>query len=230
MKTLFFLSLVLTFATYQVYSKDCHMRELDLCASTLLLFNQDDGIAQTEADLDKQCTYIREVYQCLKNYTIDCMTPIQRELVGLFSEGSEKLLKEYCTVGTSIRDEYLKNAPCLNSASGENVECLRDLQVALEVIATAKFQNRIPIACCAYRRYETCFRERLEKKCGKSAVEFIQELLRMAVSRVPEIICTGYGRNSTECTTLLPRSRSTPKGSQSKSALSRLLSTYIATI
>ncbi|XP_013784117.1 uncharacterized protein LOC106468246 [Limulus polyphemus] len=230
MKTLFSLSLVLTFAAYQVYCKDCHMRELDLCASTLLLFNQDDGIAQTEADLNKQCTYIREVYQCLKNYTINCMTQVQRELVGFFSEGSEKLMNDYCTPGSSIRNDYLKNAPCLNSANDENIKCLRDLQVALEVVGDAKFENRIPIACCAYRRYEACFQERLEKKCGKNAVEFIQELLRIAISRVPEIICTGYGRNNSECTTLLPSSGSSPKGSQSNSALSRLLSTYLATI
>lgn len=31
------------------------------------------------------------------------MTPLQRELLGFVSEGSEKLLSEYCTPGTDLR-------------------------------------------------------------------------------------------------------------------------------
>ena len=78
-----------------------------------------------------------------------------------------------------------------------------------------------------YQRYMTCARNTEEKKCGKAAVDFMQLLLRNAVSRLPEIVCTGYGSENHECHTLLPPPGTPPQGSKSDSVLSRLFAAYL---
>ncbi|XP_013781228.1 uncharacterized protein LOC106465549 [Limulus polyphemus] len=223
-KILYVLGFLLTVATYQVYSQSCHMRELDVCAASLLV-NQEDNIAQTEAELDTQCATIRDVQHCIQNYTQNCMTAVQRELMGFFSEGSERLLEDYCTSGTDVRKRYLENSACLSEANKETRHCLTDLRNGLEVIGTSEFDKRVPTACCSYQRYMECVEKTVEDKCGADSVTFLQELLRTAVSRLPDIVCTGYSPESEECVKVLPEPGQEPSGSSS-SPLSRLFDAY----
>ena len=69
----------------------------------MLVFTQNpSGIALTDADLNKQCGYLHEADSCFKNYTRKCSTYMQRELITFLSEGSTRLLNEYCTEGTPV--------------------------------------------------------------------------------------------------------------------------------
>lgn len=149
------------------------------------------GIATTDNELTKQCGYLREADNCLRNFTRRCTTPLQRELINFISEGSTRLLHEYCTSGTQLRNHYLKLAPCLNRAKQNQRLCVKDLQAALEAIGNVEWDKRIPAGCCAYRRFQRCAENLVESKCGKDAVEFMNLLLRMALSRLPDIICQG---------------------------------------
>ncbi|XP_074603045.1 uncharacterized protein LOC141856590 [Brevipalpus obovatus] len=205
----------------------CHLRELDLCAATLLVFTQNpSGIATTDNELNKQCGYLREADSCLRNFTRKCTTPLQRELIGFVTEGSTRLLGEYCTIGTQLRQSYLKHAPCLNQAQKGQKTCVKDLQSALEIVTSVEWDKRIPAGCCSYRRFQVCTENLVETKCGKEAVEFMHILMRMALSRLPDIVCQGYGPQNQECKTLLPAPGTPPKGSRSSSVLSRLFSAY----
>jgi len=208
-------------------AQSCHLRELDLCAATLLVFTQNpSGIATSDNELNKQCGYLREADVCLRNFTRRCTTPLQRELINFVTEGSMRLLNEYCTPGTQLRQSYLKHAPCLNQAQKNQRTCVKDLQAALEVVTTVEWDKRIPAGCCAYRRFIACTENLVESKCGKEAVEFMNLLLRMALSRLPDIVCQGYGPENAECRQLLPAPGTNPKGARSNSVLSRLFSAY----
>lgn len=212
----------------QGYTQTCHLRELDLCAATLLVFTQNPsgGIGTNDAELNKQCGYLKEADSCLRNFTRKCTTPLQRELISFVTEGGNRLLTEYCTSGTQLRQSYLKHAPCLQQATKGQKTCVKDLQSALEIVTSVEWDRRIPAGCCAYRRFQGCTENLVETKCGKEAVEFINILLRMAASRLPDIICQGYGPQTTECTSLLPAPGTLPKGARSNSVLSRLFSAY----
>jgi len=208
-------------------AQSCHLRELDLCAATLLVFTQNpSGIATSDNELNKQCGYLREADVCLRNFTRRCTTPLQRELINFVTEGSMRLLNEYCTPGTQLRQSYLKHAPCLNQAQKNQRTCVKDLQAALEVVTTVEWDKRIPAGCCSYRRFIACTENLVESKCGKEAVEFMNLLLRMALSRLPDIVCQGYGPENAECRQLLPAPGTNPKGARSNSVLSRLFSAY----
>jgi len=150
---------------------------------------------------------------------------LQRELISFVTEGSLRLLSEYCTPGTQLRQSYLKHALCLNQATKGQKNCLQDLQAALEVVTSVEWDRRIPAGCCAYRRFQLCTENLVESKCGKEAVEFMNILLRMAVSKLPDIVCQGYGPKHPECRHLPPPG--TPfKETQNNSVLSRLFSAY----
>lgn len=97
---------------------------------------------------------MHEADGCLKNFTKKCSTPLQRELITFVSEGSSRLLNEYCTEGTAVRQNYLKHAQCLNQAQKGQRSCVKDLQAALETVTSVEWDKRIPAGCCAYRRFQ----------------------------------------------------------------------------
>uniref|UniRef100_T1K939 DUF19 domain-containing protein n=1 Tax=Tetranychus urticae TaxID=32264 RepID=T1K939_TETUR len=209
-------------------SQTCHLRELDLCAATLLVFTQNpSGIATNDVELDKQCGYLKEADMCLKNFTRKCATSLQRDLITFITEGSTRLLNEYCTSGSQLRQSYLKHSECLNQATQANRKtCIKDLQLALETVSQVDWDQRIPTGCCAYRRFQECTETQVEAKCGSEAVEFMDIILRMSLSRLPDIVCPSYNPKTDQCKALLPESGATPKGPKSNSVLSRLFSAY----
>lgn len=209
-----------------VSAQNCHLRELDLCSATLLLFNQNpSGVATTDNELDKQCGFLSEAQGCFNNFTTRCTTPLQRELLAFASEGSNELFREFCSRGSKIRSDYLKHAPCLGQTQPDQKRCLNDVQVGLEKISAAKFNERLPTACCTYVRYSSCTTAAVAKKCGREAVEFGQLLLKMAASNLPDTVCQSF-KNNPVCDTLLPPKGTRPTG-KSNSVLSRLFSAYL---
>lgn len=196
------------------------MRELDLCAATLVIFTQNpSGLAVTDHDLTKQCGYLREADTCMRNFMKRCTTPLQQQMMSFMGEGSMELLDEYCKPGTELRKAYLKHATCLNSAQKSHQKaCIKDLQVSLETL-TASFNSttenwgkRVSTGCCTYRRFEQCLGSQVEKKCGKEALNFINLVLKRAFSRMPDMLCRKYKSESTECKAILPAPGTMPKG------------------
>lgn len=239
--------------------QSCHLRELDLCAASMLVLTQaPSGLASNDAEINKQCQHLREADSCLRNYSRRCMTPMQRELMSLASNSTLGLMDEYCTRGSKLRQNYLKHATCFNQLQKkqEHKGCLRDLQASLELLGSAgsagplggsssssngkekdklkgdigpQFElngRRLELACCAYRRFESCLGGQLEKRCGKEALHFVQSTLRRASSRLPELVCRQLKPTGPECRELLPKPGTSPRGAKSNSIVSRLLSAY----
>uniref|UniRef100_A0A6G1SMA8 Uncharacterized protein n=1 Tax=Aceria tosichella TaxID=561515 RepID=A0A6G1SMA8_9ACAR len=234
----------------------CHLRELDLCAASMLVFTQNpNGLATSDTEINKQCIHLNEAGGCFKNFTRRCLTPIQREVVNFAANSSFQLLDEYCTKGSKLRQGYLKHAQCLNQIQKrqEHKGCMRDLQAALELLTsnqlsavTASKQDlqkqsgaagqsqgqgdtngkRLQVACCAFRRFESCLSGQTEKRCGKEAIQFVKTTMRRATSRLPETVCRNFKPDGQECRALLPKNGITPRGSKSNSIISRLLSAY----
>lgn len=249
-----FLSLALNPVTGQsspAGSGSCHLRELDLCAASMLVFAQGrEGLATSDAEITKQCVNLKEAGSCFKNYTTRCLTKMQRELVTFASTSSLQLLDEYCTKGSKLRQSYLKHSQCLNQIQKrqEHKGCMRDLQGALELLTSSQSAASIPkqdlqkqagtsaqgatngkrlqMACCAYRRFESCLGGQTEKRCGKETIDFAQTVMRRVTSRLPETVCRNFKPDGQECKALLPKNGATPRGSKSNSILSRLLSAY----
>nr|QWY04621.1 AV422 [Ixodes ricinus] len=227
MRTFALFAAIIAVAAYQVHGQACHLRELDLCAASLLLFNQNpSGVATTDAEVDKQCGFLKESQECFRNFTTRCTTPLQRELIGFVSEGSQELFKQFCSKGTEIRTNYLKHAPCLGQTLPQQKLCLTDIQAGLEKIAVVPFNDRVPAACCMYSRYQACTRKAITEKCGAEAIEFGEVLVKMAASDLPNVVCNSFDAKNPRCSALLPPPGTKPTG-KSNSVLSRLFSAYL---
>lgn len=217
--------------TSQVSSQSCHLRELDLCAASLLVLTQSpSGLAINDNEIDKQCVQLKEADVCMKNFTRRCMTPIQREILTFGSNSTSQLLSDYCTKGSMLRKSYLKHSKCLNEVQKkEQKVCIKDLQNSLELLTTnnSGIENkRLQLACCTYKKFESCLGLPMEKKCGKEAINFVNGVIRRITSKLPEQLCKNYKPEGEVCRTLLPKSNIQPKGSKSNSIISRLLSAY----
>lgn len=150
---------------------------------------------------------------------------MQRQLADMMFEGTGKLQKDYCTQGSPLRKLYLKHAPCLSTVVKDQKPCIKDLQVAFEAVTAAKWDKRVPLGCCAYRRVRKCMTELIEQKCGQDTVDFLNDLIQAALSRVPDLMCDEFSLGSKACKEL-PAVGSAPKGGRSTSILNRLLSAY----
>lgn len=209
-------------------AKTCHLRELDLCLASVLVFAQSPQSNKvTENDINKQCHYFGDTENCFKNYTTNCATKSQRLLIDFISDGVLKTFKDYCTPGNEIRRLFIKHGECLNLQRSKTNKCLIDLQAAIEkTTADSKnWKDRPKTLCCAYDRYSSCMRNIIEPACGKEAVELGETFVRALFSRAVQVTCTRYKHNSNTCKAVLPLKGTVPKGPRSSSVISRLMST-----
>lgn len=151
---------------------------------------------------------------------------MQHDLIEFLTKGAQKTADEFCTPGTQIREDYKKYAQCLGQARSLQKNCNRDLQAALEVVTSTVWNNRVRAVCCAYNRYDECSSGILLKECGKDALELSKKVVRLSLSRLPDIVCKAYPANGQECIELLPAPGSPPAG-RSNSLISRIFATYV---
>lgn len=209
-------------------AKSCHLRELDLCLASVLVFAQSPQSNKvTENDINKQCHYFGDTENCFKNYTSTCATKNQRLLIDFVSEGVLQTFKDYCTPGNEIRKLTIKHGECINLQRTKTNKCLIDLQAAIEkTTADARnWKDRPKTLCCAYDRYRSCMFNVIEPVCGREAVELGEIFVRSLFSRAVQVTCTRYKHNSNFCKAVLPAKGTVPKGPRSTSVISRLMST-----
>lgn len=200
----------------------CHLREIDLCAASAAGISK---VPATEADIDKYCGIAKESKECIDTYVNQCATPIQKELYNWATKDPAKDGSSFCKRGSAERKEYLKHAPCLASAQPEAKKCVDDVHAALEKLETAKFADRIPSACCIYRRYSQCTTDVVVGKCGKAAYDTGANELKRHLGITAKSLCSGFEPNSSACRGLLPPSGTKATGN-SKSIITRLFSAY----
>ncbi|KAF7496605.1 hypothetical protein SSS_08121 [Sarcoptes scabiei] len=208
----------------------CHLRELDLCIASGLASGQ--NLPTTIAEINKQCNGLKEMNDCINNYSKRCSTKSLREFVrSITSQGDVRSwYNEFCTNENSQeRERYLKHATCLNQAHKDTRTCVRDLTVALDKAINSDVEKRIPEICCAVRRMRKCSHDIVESKCGKDGLKYMNQMLQsVAGTRLPEIACRDFDPTSKRCLSILPPPGTKPGNTRSNSVLSRLLNTYSA--
>ncbi|GBL96444.1 hypothetical protein AVEN_43753-1 [Araneus ventricosus] len=215
----------------QVFSQACHLRELDLCVAIGLFHYERNGLPPNEENVNEWCETMQEAMQCVSNFTDKCMSPLQKELMGLLS-GSEEVGKQFCERGSEIRANYLAHAECLaHGSEGEEFKTqLRNMQVVFETMFDVPFKKRIPLMCCGYRRLRESNEEMNAKRCGKESIEMIRNIMKMMiVTKLPDIVCQQFDPHSAECKEILPPSGTPPKGpkAKNKTQLGKLIDTAL---
>lgn len=202
--------------------QQCHLRELDLCMAMGAGTNK---VPVTDEELDKQCGVLTEVTDCFNWYLQNCATSIQRELIGLVTEGASRVQKSYCTRGELLRGEFMKHAPCLAKFPTLGSNCTEDFKAGVQTMEKAKFSDRISTFCCVYTRYNDCAVNIVESTCGAEAVEYGNIFVRLLASNLPNAVCQGFSNNPL-CDNLLPPP-GTKSDPHSRGIVSRLFSAYL---
>jgi len=120
MKILFVTALLLAVAASEVYSQSCHMREVDLCMAIGMFHYQSNGVPPDEEKVVEWCETMKEVEDCMGNYSSKCLSPLQREVMGLMA-GSEENAKQLCIPGSEVRARYLQHAQCLSEGAESEI-------------------------------------------------------------------------------------------------------------
>ncbi|UYV71528.1 hypothetical protein LAZ67_8003578 [Cordylochernes scorpioides] len=210
-------------------TQDCHWREIELCQATMVLFMQGDSPIPTSADdLKASCENIMEATHCMGNYTEKCTTPMVRELMDVFMGDASSQLNEFCTPGSELSANFLQHAECLAEAYPDERPCLVDFQAVVEKVVNKDTSNedRLPTLCCGYNRFNQCVHGVIEPKCGAETVQYSTQMFEMIATTMPRTICSNFKDEG--CDELLPPSGTQPEGSQSKSALARLLAAFLS--
>nr|ALX72371.1 venom protein VP6 [Odontobuthus doriae] len=227
MKTTYFILLVVA-STVQLSKQDnCHWRELELCAATGLLALQNNPIPQSEAEIDNQCTYIKESIACGDNYTDKCATPLYKQLISFGSAESRENMESFCTPGNELRKTLLKHAECLADAWNEQQACTTDARAAIEKISSVANKDKINLACCTYRRFRLCGTDLIGKKCGAEAKDFVLKFISFFVSNLPDIVCQNFSPEEPPCKALLPPIGTPPSGDKD-SPLNQIINMFSA--
>lgn len=205
---------------------NCNLRNLDVCLISLSVFAQTPAVVK-ESDIDRQCIFINETTTCLSRFADDCMTDTQAELIDLVFDGAYQMQDSFCTVNSSLRNLYMKHAPCLSTIGKETKGCFKILQTSMEAITTTKWNNKIPYMCCTYHKLKNCTESVVKEKCGDEPLEFINAMMRVILSRIPDLLCPAdeYTPETPICAEI---PTTVPKVSKSTSLLNKLLNAYSA--
>ncbi|KAH9415406.1 uncharacterized protein LOC113796858 [Dermatophagoides pteronyssinus] len=221
---------VMAFGVVIHAQNSCHLRELDLCVASGLASGQ--NLPTTVAEINKQCQGLKEMNDCIGNYSRRCSTKSMREFLrSITTQGDvQSWHQNFCEKENSEeRQQYLKHATCLNQAQKEARTCMRDLTVALDRAINNDVEKRIPEMCCAVRRMRKCNDDIVENKCGKEGKKYMNQMVQsIAGTRLPEIACRDFDPTSKKCTSILPAPGTKAGNTRSNSVLSRLLNTYSA--
>ncbi|XP_053202366.1 uncharacterized protein LOC128387212 [Panonychus citri] len=209
-----------------VKASSCHLRELDYCAASLMVFVQNQDPPTTDAGIDRHCQFIREANDCTRNFTNKCTTPMQRELIEFIIVGGKSVTEDFCRSGSSLREYYKQNAQCLVRARSESKHCYRDLQVAVEKISSTDWENRLSLGCCGFNRFQKCTGSIVKSLCGQDVVDLGRKIMHMITSRIPDIVCQSFQSTSDLCVNILPKSGSLPLGHNAESLLARFFSSF----
>lgn len=129
--------------------KSCHLRELQLCAVTASsVFMNPNGIPTTEADLQKQCKFIKEASDCFNEYSNRCLPPIIGKISGMFLEDFINIKDELCSKESEFHSSFIKHSPCLNKVQkSQQGKCMTDFQAGYEKIQQAQLADRMTVSC-----------------------------------------------------------------------------------
>lgn len=133
--------------TGEEQQQTCHLRELDLCLSSLTVFFQHNQHPITNSEISRQCKILMETETCLSNFTNRCMTDNQSELVDMIAEGGLETIRELCKPQSKTRSSYLKHGDCINGQHKAQRVCMRDFQVSLEKAVDINWQDRLKLGC-----------------------------------------------------------------------------------
>ncbi|XP_015926686.1 uncharacterized protein [Parasteatoda tepidariorum] len=219
-----------------VLSDNCHSSEFCKCVDIALdwLDTLDKGsIPVTENEVETMCTELEKAFTCADKFIDACVTPLQKELIALTTEGLQDFRHKFCAKGSPLAAKYIAHAPCLNKVSQmkEVREGMLYLLAAVEKFKEVPDDKKVTYACCAYGKIHHDSLDLLKNNCDEATVQTDKEFTEMIFGQLPEVICNGFTGKEEKCKAVLPPPGSTPseslKGTEVYTLLKRVFRNWI---
>lgn len=151
-----------------------------------ILETKELGFGASKAELHEMCNPLQKSLECVDNYTIHCMTDLQRNHFTHLYSGTTAVIRDICQEG-DYREEYLVHASCMSAVTDYEM-CLTKYQQALgdkvpsvEPSSDLDSESHLRTICCSFQDYMYCSTNVVEDHCGKKTANFTKHFLgRMA--------------------------------------------------
>lgn len=151
-------------------------------------------------------------------------------MLNMWFSGPANMHSRYCVAGSEPREKYIEHAECLRKAFNDGkASCMKDMKVAFEFVSSVKWDKRQALTCCAYNRAQDCMDKLVKKECGTEGITFTRDLMKVGLSRLPDVICHDFTGKTRICREL-PAVGSALRGGPTTNALNKFLTTYIGVV
>ncbi|GFR05251.1 uncharacterized protein TNCT_248441 [Trichonephila clavata] len=224
MKLLLSLGLTIVLAASALADPQCHTSELMQCIDIVVNWAHTlpkRSLPTTEEEVVVECEAFNKALNCALKFRDNCVTPLQKEVLGLVVEGAIEFVNDFCTPGSNTRKNYLKHAQCLNQVS-QSDGVKEQIEYILAIVENMKNQddkNLIMYSCCGYRKVHSWFLKTGIDTCGNEAVQPVLDMIHLVASQLPDVLCNGMDGSEDRCTALLPAVGSKISAEAKQSAL-----------
>ncbi|XP_069156152.1 uncharacterized protein [Procambarus clarkii] len=170
-----------------------------------LVKNPDNIFPLTIRDIERVCKLWDDLTYCVRDYTINYLSPTQREEFNQAIESSIKSANMLCVEDPEYRTSYVENAPCLKRVSVNTSLCGGQYNYLADLVQG--FQATDAQMCCAHHKFRECVLDRTPVECDDpsnlqvSASVFMRSMLDRALGFLLQ-----------KCQNFVPNARDCPKG------------------
>ncbi|KAH8347759.1 hypothetical protein KR084_000777 [Drosophila pseudotakahashii] len=191
-------------------SEECGQEDFAKCAEPLDMLNLSSNFSlgpETKEDLDKLCHELRKGVRCIQSYTRRCMDMQQRNQFNKIYHGTNQFIRDLCNRGP-FQDEYLRHAPCSNTARKQLAVCGEQYKETMEFLKPNKNKDNsengthnenIKTICCSIHELVDCSENTARRICGYEAGAFTRKLVEKYASSLTKIYCESFTRNPGIC-------------------------------
>lgn len=193
-------------------SESCHLREMELCLVGGGSFLQNaNGIPVNKIEIERQCELFQESSECFVNYGQRCSMNRQFTFMSLFTGSLFDMERDFCDPNSELRKNYTRQASCLKTFQKRHQNtCLTQFQVAFEPVHKIRWQDRLPLVCCNFKRLKLCIGPKVEQECGEEALDLVEAMVQKALGDRLWVMCRNYDSESEQCLSLLPDPNAQP--------------------
>ncbi|KAG8191975.1 hypothetical protein JTE90_002246 [Oedothorax gibbosus] len=136
----------------------------------------------TQMEIEGMCKVWSHIMDCVRKYVMDCSSEEQRTKFNDAVSNSIDSVHAICS-SERYRRDYLEYATCFRKVSMEN--CGHHFKKMVDSAYNPHSQE-IHI-CCAYRQYEKCVSDPIQRLCGPQALHILDDSMSSLKSRCESI-------------------------------------------
>ncbi|CAH0548548.1 unnamed protein product [Brassicogethes aeneus] len=152
-------------------------------------------------DIDLVCKTWNSFVDCLKFYTENCFTDLQRKQFNRAVESPIESVHQMC-MQPSYQKEYLQYATCIKNTIIQNINCGPHYNLLVEQVSQGDVISKSTL-CCSQDRFKQCVQRETRRHCDRGmldgpASKFAGQTIDKALSFLQEQ-CSNYIPNSGDC-------------------------------